>query len=214
MASTIGQSRFSAAQSDSVPQRINLGLSSLLHPSASLMSSGPVRRTMNANVGFPAVAEGHAANAEGVARLLGVLLLADAVTFLVAALSHTGIQISVGFAVLAEPQIIPRDDRRGNQRGPARGGRLRRVRPRNLGVVDRGHRERLRARRRHPRHIRPRGGRRTPDRGERHLSSSHAVLPQRWTTLPFDPHCKGGFGPQAKRVAINNLRRTRTWNRT
>ncbi len=41
------------------------------------------------------------------ARATGILLFADAVTFLIASLSHTGIRISFGFGGIAEPQIIP-----------------------------------------------------------------------------------------------------------
>jgi hypothetical protein len=41
------------------------------------------------------------------ARVIGVLAALYAVTFLIGALLHLGLRIPVGFAILAEPRIVP-----------------------------------------------------------------------------------------------------------
>jgi hypothetical protein len=42
-----------------------------------------------------------------ISRFLGILVTLEAATFLVAAMLHMGLQIPLGFAVLAEPRILP-----------------------------------------------------------------------------------------------------------
>ena len=43
----------------------------------------------------------------GVATAIAILTASEAVAFLVAALLHLGVRIPLGFAVLAEPRIVP-----------------------------------------------------------------------------------------------------------
>jgi len=41
------------------------------------------------------------------ARLLRVLITAESATFFIGAVLHAGVQVQLGFAVLAEPRIVP-----------------------------------------------------------------------------------------------------------
>jgi hypothetical protein len=70
-----------------------------------------------------------------VGRAVGVLLAAEAATFLLAALTHLGVGIPLGFGVLREPRIIDATVVEGLVRAVVGDRRLRGPNPPSLGVA-------------------------------------------------------------------------------